>query len=237
MTLYPDGTRVELIERSRKSNGSSDRGDAERCGAHEHGAMAGLRGAKRFVVSMRLGGAALLGLLAAFALGSCGGGGEAIGTAAGTLSLTGASLPARTAPSAVTETMTLTETAAAVTETVTMTETSAAPADTAPAVTETETETETVTVTETAPAETTSAPAVETVTVTTTEGVTPAAAAAAAAAASEGDDGLTSTEWGWVAFGLLAFAVVVGGIVWWLRKRSAAATQRDETPPPANLSP
>ena len=132
---------------------------------------------------MRLGGAALLGLLAAFALGSCGGGGEAIGTAAGTLSLTGASLPARTAPSAVTETVTLTETAAAVTETetVTLTETAAAPADTAPAVTETatETETETVTVTETAPAATTSAPPVETVTVTTTEGVTPAAAAAA----------------------------------------------------------
>jgi hypothetical protein len=73
--------------------------------------MVGARGAKRFVVPMRLAGAALLGLLAAFALGSCGGDGEAIGTGAGTLSLTGTSLPARTAPPAVTETVALTQTA------------------------------------------------------------------------------------------------------------------------------
>ena len=62
--------------------------------------MVGDREAKRFVVPVRLTGAALLGLIAAFALGSCGGGGEAVGTGAGTLSLTGASLPARTAPAA-----------------------------------------------------------------------------------------------------------------------------------------
>ena len=78
--------------------------------------MVSHRGAKRLVVPMRLTGAALLGLLAAFALGSCGGNGEAIGTGAGTLSLTGASLPTRTAP-----VVTATETAAAVTETVTLT--------------------------------------------------------------------------------------------------------------------
>ena len=52
----------------------------------------------------------------------------------------------------------------------------------------------------------------ETLTVTTTTGVSAAGAAAAAAAASE-DEGLTSTEWGWVLFGLLAAAVVIGGIV------------------------
>ena len=76
--------------------------------------------------------------------------------------------------------------------------------------------TETVTLTETAPA-TTTAPAgrdvTETVTVTTTTGVSPAGAAAAAAAASDDDEGLTSTEWGWVLFGLLAAAVVIGAIV------------------------
>jgi hypothetical protein len=181
--------------------------------------MRGHRVATRFVVPTRLAGVALLGLFAAFALGSCGGDGEAIGTGALSVSLTGASLPARTAP-AVTETTTLTETAPAATETVTVTETVAAPAETVPA----ETETETVTVTETVPAETT-APAVETVattvTVTTTEGVNPAAAAAAGAAAASEDGGLTSTEWGWVAFAILAAAVGVGGIVWWVRKRSA----------------
>src|SRR6185503_16906136 len=97
--------------------------------------MVGDRRANRLLVPMRLTGAALLGLLAAFALGSCGGNSEAIGTGTGTVSLTGVSLPARTAPAApaVTETATVTETAAAVTETVTVTETAAAPADTAPA--------------------------------------------------------------------------------------------------------
>ena len=91
--------------------------------------MVGDARAKTLVVPMRLAGAALLGLLAAFALASCGGDGEAIGTGAVTLPLTGVSVPARTAP-AVTETVTLTETAAAVTETetVTLTETAAPPA-------------------------------------------------------------------------------------------------------------
>ena len=78
--------------------------------------------------------------------------------------------------------------------------------------TETVTETETQTVTETAPQAVTT-------TVTTTTGVPPAAAAAAGAAvASDEDDGLTSSEWGWIAFGVLAAAVVVFGIVWWLRE-------------------
>src|SRR6185436_18688160 len=141
-------------------------------------------GTTRLVIPMRLTGAALLGLLAALALGSCGGNSEAIGTGTGTVSLTGVSRPARktTAPPAVTEAATVTETAA-VTETVTVIEPAVAPVDTAPADTAPDDTvpavTETVTVTETAPAATTSAPAVETVTstvtVTSTEGVNPAA--------------------------------------------------------------
>ncbi len=127
--------------------------------------MAG--GTGRLGVAARLSGAALLGLLVALALGSCGGEGEPIGT--GTITR---SLP--TVP-AVTESVTLTEAGPAVTETLTVTEapptlTEAAPAatetvtetvtetETAPAVTETLTET--VTLTETAPAATTTTPPV-----------------------------------------------------------------------------
>ena len=182
--------------------------------------MVGDRGAKRYVVPVRLAGAALLGLLAALALGSCGGDGEAIGTGAGTLSLTGASLPARTAPVV---TATGRDSGQRVTETggaVPLTETAAArPRRRRPRRTRSRRR---------RPVGAGSRDRdCWTVTVTTTEGVNPAAAAAAAAA-SEDDDGLTSTEWGWVAFALLAAAVVVGGIVWWLRKRSAAAKQADE---------
>src|SRR5262249_26147689 len=65
-----------------------------------------------------------------------------------------------------------------------------------------------------------------TVTVTTTTGGNPGAAAAAgAAAASSGEE--DSTDWGWVAFAILAFGVCVGAIVWWWRGRHPA------TPPPA----
>ena len=74
---------------------------------------------------MRFAAAALLGLLTAVALGSCGGDGEAVRTGTATVSLTAGSVPTRTAP-AVVETVTLTETAPAVTETVTQTD--AAPA-------------------------------------------------------------------------------------------------------------
>jgi hypothetical protein len=34
---------------------------------------------------------------------------------------------------------------------------------------------------------------------------------------------LTSSEWGWVAFGVLAAAGVLGGIVVWLRRRRSPA--------------
>ena len=205
------------------------------------------------LVAARFAAAVLLGLLSALALGSCGGDGEAIRTGTATLSLPAGSAPARTAP-AVVETVTLTETAAA--ETVTLTD--AAPplpgADTetvteTDTVTETETVTltetapagtETVTLTETAPAATTGEAPIETVTeavtVTTTMGVSAAGAAAAAAAASEDDDGLTGTEWGWVLFGVLAAAVLIGGLVLWLRRRSAAKQGEGEGPPPADLT-
>ena len=185
---------------------------------------------------MRYSGAALLGLVGAVALGSCGGG-DSVAVGTGTITRSLPSVPVVTESvtvaqpgAAATETVTVTETApaatgttAVVTETVTLTETAPTVTEIAPA------ETETVTVTETAPAEATeAAPAVtvtETVTVTTTEGVSPAAAAAAGAAAGSADeDGLTSSEWGWVAFGVLAAAVAIGGIVMWLRRRSAAKT-------------
>jgi hypothetical protein len=48
--------------------------------------------------------------------------------------------------------------------------------------------------------------------------VSPAAAAAAAAAASNNEES-SSTQWGWIAFGILAAAVLVFGIVWWVRRR------------------
>ena len=59
--------------------------------------------------------------------------------------------------------------------------------------------------------------------------------AAAAAAASEEDDELGSSEWGWIAFGVLALAVAVGGVVWWLRKRSSAKKTDGGVPPAANM--
>jgi hypothetical protein len=173
-----------------------------------------------------------LGLLAAAGLASCGGNSEALGT--GTITR---SLPDVTAER---EAATVTETVPATTETVVVTETAPGEAQTTSVVTETVTLTETApAVAETAPAATTSAAAPVTVTetvattVTETTGVSPAAAAAAAAAA-ESDEGLSSTEWGWVAFGVLAAAVVLGGIVWGLRKRSAAR-RGDDASPPANL--
>lgn len=181
----------------------------------------------------------VLGILAAVGLSSCGGGGEAIGTG----SITG-SLPAVTAP---VRSVSVAETSPAATETVALTGTTPGAIQTEPDETETVTLTETTpavteTVTQTVPAATTSAVAPVTVTatltttVTTTEGVSPAAAAAAAAAASDSEEGLTSTEWGWVAFGLLAAAVVVGGVVWLVRRRSAAKASERDTPPSPDVS-
>jgi cell division septation protein DedD len=65
---------------------------------------------------------------------------------------------------------------------------------------------------------------------TTSGGVSPAAAAAAAAAAASQDDESSSTQWGWIAFGILAGAVLIGGIVWWWRRRSANANTKTPGP-------
>jgi hypothetical protein len=55
--------------------------------------------------------------------------------------------------------------------------------------------------------------------------VNPAAAAAAgAAAASNNAEAESTTDWGWIAFGILALAVLTGGIVWWIRRRRSTAT-------------
>ena len=85
------------------------------------------------------------------------------------------------------------------------------------------------------PAETVTVSQTETTTVTQTSAVAVvrpgAAAAAGAAAASQEEADTSSTQWGWIAFGILAFACIVFGVVWLIRrsKRHKAAT----SPPPA----
>jgi hypothetical protein len=176
-----------------------------------------------------------LGVLAAVAVSSCGGGdGSALATLTGvTQTAPTVSLPSRTA-AATTDISTPIDSAATGPPTVTdAPETAAPPPETsAPPVTPAVTVTATApVVTETAPIVTETAPAA-TVTVTTSEtveaaapttaptdtdsGVTPAAAAAAAAVAADEDE---STDWGWVAFAVLAVAVVAVGVVWWIRRR------------------
>jgi len=50
--------------------------------------------------------------------------------------------------------------------------------------------------------------------------VSPAGAAVAGAAlASQNQETESTTQWGWIAFGILAAAVLIGGIVWWIRRR------------------
>ena len=85
------------------------------------------------------------------------------------------------------------------------------------------------------PAETVTVSQTETTTVTQTSAVAVvrpgAAAAAGAAAASQEEADTSSTQWGWIAFGILAFACVVFGVVWLIRRskgHKAAAS-----PPPA----
>jgi hypothetical protein len=69
------------------------------------------------------------------------------------------------------------------------------------------------TTTETATTQT--RPVSATITVTTTVNPTGAAVVGAAAASSQDDSG---TDWGWVAFAVLAGLVVIFGIVWLVRR-------------------
>jgi cytoskeletal protein RodZ len=71
------------------------------------------------------------------------------------------------------------------------------------------------------PAETVTVSQTETTTVTETSAVAvvrPGAAVAGAAAANKEETDTSSTQWGWIAFGILAFACVVFGIVWLIRR-------------------
>jgi cobalamin biosynthesis Mg chelatase CobN len=72
------------------------------------------------------------------------------------------------------------------------------------------------------PAETVTVSQTETTMVTETSAIAivrpGAAAAGAAAAASKEEADTSSTQWGWIAFGILAFAVLVGGVVWLIRR-------------------
>jgi acyl-CoA synthetase (AMP-forming)/AMP-acid ligase II len=107
--------------------------------------------------------------------------------------------------------------------------TPAAPAETTPTATET---TSTVTEPEPAPVLTGRQSQVTTVFGTTTveqvttvveTSISPAAAAkAGAAAAQESESSSDTTDWGWVAFGILAAAVIGGGTVWLVHRRRPA---------------
>jgi cobalamin biosynthesis Mg chelatase CobN len=147
---------------------------------------------------------AVAGLLSALLVASCGSGEKsgAVSTA----------LSERAAASGTTQVVTTQEivTTAPTPTTVTVTETQ-------PGTTVTTTEQETVerptTVVQTATV-------VETAPTPTTTGVSPGAAAVAgAAAASNNTETTEETPWGWIAFGILALAVLVGGAVWWFRRR------------------
>jgi hypothetical protein len=134
-------------------------------------------------------------------------------------------LPPRSVPATTTDTATQTDAGTTLpgsTQIVTMTET--APAETVVL----EPETTTILVTTTTPQQVVTATVALTETVAVTEtaptdtSVNPAAAAAAGAAIASQNAAATSTgsdsQWGWIAFGILAAGVVMGAI-WWLVKR------------------
>jgi cobalamin biosynthesis Mg chelatase CobN len=85
----------------------------------------------------------------------------------------------------------------------------------------TETVTRTATVVQTTEIEITTPAPVTTEAATTTSSISPGAAAAAGAAAATQNSESDQTDWGWVAFGILAALVLIGLAVWWWRSRHA----------------
>ena len=167
----------------------------------------------------RGGAAAMIALFAVGFLAACGGGN---GSAGGTLTSGGTrTTPTRSTPSVTAPTRSTPTVTAPTRSTPTVT------APTRSTATVTESQTTTVVAVTPPPATTTTTGAT-----TTSGGVSPAAAAAAAAAAASQDDESSSTQWGWIAFGILAGAVLIGGIVWWWRRRSANA--KTKTPGPGD---
>jgi hypothetical protein len=93
--------------------------------------------------------------------------------------------------------------------------------NTAESATTTEVTTTTTEATATTTEATATTPTSATITVTTT--INPTGAAVVGAAAASNDQ--SETDWGWVAFGILAALVVIFGIVWFvLRRRPGMAT-------------
>jgi len=180
--------------------------------------------------------AGLLGVIAALAAAGCGGGGGALPTTR-TGTLPSITRPTTTSPpqgetqTTVTfETTTEEPIEAPVYPPATVTETLPAVTETLPARTVTVATTETLpATTETLPATTATLPAT---TVTTTI-VNPAGAAAAGAAVASAsqEEPAEETPWGWIAFGILAAVVLIGGLVWWLRKRAERKKAEAESPP------
>ncbi len=96
----------------------------------------------------------------------------------------------------------------------TETTTSATPTTTDTTTAPTDTSTTESTTTEPAPGTTTT---VQLTTTTTGAGVSPGGAAVVGAAAAASKEE-SSTQWGWIAFGILAGVVIVFGIVWLVRR-------------------
>jgi hypothetical protein len=170
----------------------------------------------------------VLGFAVALAVAGCGSGGGGLSTLR-TTTLPGVTRPGTTTtpPAGETQTTAPIETtteASPIAPSVTVTETFPAVTETLPAKVVTVTQTQTLPVsTETLPATTQTLPA----TTVTTTAVNPAAAAAAGAAVATAnqEEPAEETPWGWIAFGILAAAVLIGGVVWWLRRRSARKEQ------------
>jgi hypothetical protein len=173
--------------------------------------------------------AGLLGVTVALATAGCGSGGNGALSTLRTSTLPSVTRPATTSPPAgeTQTTVTLgTTTEAPAVPPVTVTETHPAMTETLPARIVTVTETQTLPVaTETLPATTETLPAA-TITSTT---VNPAAAAAAGAAVASAQGEETSeTPWGWIAFAILATAVVVGALVLVVEKARGAQAARGD---------